>query len=95
MNHDLKITPAYFQAVIEGRKTFEIRQNDRGYQAGDTVTLQEWDDNMPRPSDWPPMRDQRWKFTRRSVVREVGYVTGFEQRPNWVVFSLLRIEGQN
>lgn len=44
MHHELKIEPPYFQAVIDGRKTFEIRKNDRGYNAGDTVLLREYDD---------------------------------------------------
>ena len=92
MNHDLKITPAYFHAVQDGRKTFEIRHNDRGYQAGDTVTLNEWDENMPRPADWLLMHHQNWKFTGRSLVKRIGYVTGYEQRPNWVVFSLIPVE---
>lgn len=39
MHHDLKIDEPYYQAVREGRKNFEIRFNDRGYQAGDTVRL--------------------------------------------------------
>lgn len=92
MNHDLKLTPPYFQAVMEGRKTFEVRQNDRGFQAGDSVTLKEWDENMPRPADFLHMHHQNWKLTGRTIVKKIGYVTGFEQRPNWVVFSLLPIE---
>lgn len=39
MNHKLKIEEPYYIAVVEGRKTFEIRFNDRGFQAGDTVEL--------------------------------------------------------
>jgi ASC-1-like (ASCH) protein len=38
-HHELKIEEPYFEAVCEGRKTFEIRLDDRGYQAGDTVEL--------------------------------------------------------
>ena len=41
--HILRTVPAYFQAVWEGRKTFEVRYDDRGYQAGDTVVLREYD----------------------------------------------------
>jgi hypothetical protein len=84
MNHDLKIAPAYFKAVIEGRKTFEIRKDDRGFQAGDTVTLAEYDDGdkgyyLP-PSD---------RFTGAKHEATIGYVTAFQQQPGYVVFSLL------
>lgn len=38
----LKIAPEYFQPLIEGRKPFEIRYNDRNYQVGDKVLLREY-----------------------------------------------------
>lgn len=76
MHHELKIAPAYFEAVISGRKTFEIRKDDRGYQAGDTVTLREWDDSFR-------------KHTTRTHSATIGYVTAYEQQPGYVVFSLL------
>ena len=38
-HHDLKIEERYLEEVIAGRKTFEIRFNDRDYQVGDTVSL--------------------------------------------------------
>ena len=47
---------------------------------------------MPRPADWLLMHHQNWKFTGRSLVKRIGYVTGYEQRPNWVVFSLIPVE---
>ena len=37
MMHNLKIREAYADAVADGRKNFEVRLNDRGYQAGDYV----------------------------------------------------------
>ena len=43
MNHKVKCHREYYQKVISGEKTFEIRLNDRGYKTGDTITLQEWD----------------------------------------------------
>lgn len=35
--HELKIEKQFADAVLDGRKTFEVRKNDRGYNAGDTV----------------------------------------------------------
>ena len=43
MKHELKIYPKYFEAIIDGKKTFEIRKNDRGFRVGDRVVLKEWD----------------------------------------------------
>ena len=42
MTHHLKIKPEYFQAVIDGKKPFEIRYNDRNFQTGDRVILEEY-----------------------------------------------------
>lgn len=39
--HDLKIKPLYFQAILDGRKSFEIRYNDRNYEEGDILILRE------------------------------------------------------
>lgn len=43
MIHDLKILPEYYRAVIERRKTFEVRKNDRNFKVGDRVNLMEYD----------------------------------------------------
>ena len=42
MTHHLKIKPEYFQAVIDGKKPFEIRYNDRNFKQGDRVILEEY-----------------------------------------------------
>ena len=41
--HNLKTWPDYYRAVASGQKPFEIRLNDRGYQLGDILHLQEWE----------------------------------------------------
>lgn len=40
--HPLKTWTEYFQAVNRGDKTFELRVNDRNFQNGDILLLQEW-----------------------------------------------------
>lgn len=37
MTHKIKICEAFADAVLRGDKTFEIRNNDRGYQTGDVL----------------------------------------------------------
>ncbi len=78
MHHDLKIKAPFFQAVVEGRKTFEIRDtSDRGFQAGDTVCLEEI--------------DRIGVITLRRASADIGYVCSYGQRENMVVFSLLNV----
>ena len=40
--HKLKIKTQYFEDVKNGRKTFELRKNDRDFKVGDTLLLEEY-----------------------------------------------------
>lgn len=44
-DHELKCWPDYFQAMLEDRKHFEIRKNDRSFRVGDTLFLKEFNIN--------------------------------------------------
>ena len=41
MIHALKIRCDYFDSVLSGEKTFEIRENDRDYRVGNMLALNE------------------------------------------------------
>lgn len=41
--HELKTWPEYFEAVCSGRKSFEVRKNDRDFKEGDILLLNKWD----------------------------------------------------
>lgn len=45
MNHELKILDKYFNEVKNGHKKFELRKNDRNYNIGDILILNEIDKN--------------------------------------------------
>lgn len=75
-HHDLKSYPDHFQPALEGRKTFEIRRNDRNYQPGDTVTLHEYS------------YDNGDHYTGRTHSGIVDYIDTFAQQDGYVVFSL-------
>jgi len=38
-HHTLKLKDEYWNEVFEGRKTFEIRKNDRNFKRSDTVSF--------------------------------------------------------
>lgn len=39
MKHELKILNEYLIPILEGKKTFEVRKNDRNYKVGDTIVF--------------------------------------------------------
>ena len=43
MIHELKTEQKYFKEVVAGRKTFEMRVNDRDFNVGDFLALNEID----------------------------------------------------
>ena len=51
MTHYLRIAPEYFEAVLSGAKTFEVRrEDDKTFAVGDMLILREWDFNrLPEP----------------------------------------------
>jgi hypothetical protein len=100
IEHELKSWPAFFQAIVDGRKNFEVRYDDRGFQAGDTVRLREFDPEL-RPTGLSiPERC----YTGREITAHIGYVLHAIPHPighglhqaghnleGYVVFSLLGV----
>jgi hypothetical protein len=56
-----KVWPEYFQAILDGKKTFELRLNDFDISEGDTLVLREWD---------PETKN----YTGKELEKKVGYV---------------------
>ena len=44
IRHDLKTLDRYYDAIVDGRKTFEVRLNDRAFQTGDIIRLRKVND---------------------------------------------------
>lgn len=79
--HHLKTWPEPFADLVARRKTFELRRDDRNYQVGDVLHLQEWNPNNRR-------------YTRAWVAAEVTHVlrgpsgVAFGLQPGYCVLSL-------
>lgn len=43
--HELRLYDRYFDAVVTGKKRFEIRKNDRDYKIGDVLIFIRCDDD--------------------------------------------------
>lgn len=82
--HELKILSCYFDAVASGIKTFEIRKNsDRGFQKGDVIKLVETEQTR-----WGP------RETGNSINAVITYVTNYEQKDDYVVFSFVTMPSE-
>jgi len=86
--HTLKTWPNFFDAIAEGRKTFEIRKNDRGFQTGDILELVKWDPN--RNVYVTRTGSTLMHFDHAAKVRvEVTYIlNGFGVEPESVVMGI-------
>lgn len=51
-SHKIKTLTQYFQKSITREKRFEIRKDDRKYQVGDWVTLEEWSPKSGYTGNW-------------------------------------------
>lgn len=76
-HHDLKLFAKYFQAIEEGRKTSEVRFDDRGYQVGDTVTLHEGQQEL-----------DGFKYTGRTVSARISFIDDFGLDSGYLNLSL-------
>lgn len=87
--HYLNTWPQFFDAVERGDKNFEVRKDDRAYQAGDTLILAYYDPNKPNDPTY-----------REPVTRLVTFVLAggqFGVEPGFVVMGLStppRTEGE-
>jgi hypothetical protein len=76
--HFLKVWPAYFERLKDGSKRFEVRKNDRDFQTGDYLVLDEWDPESEA-------------HTGRCVTKRVSYTLygpGHGIADGYVVMSL-------
>lgn len=78
MTHDIKINSRYFKDILLGKKTFEIRLNDRNYQVNDILKLHEVFGE---------------EYTGNQVMEKITYILSHKDFPEgipegYVVFSI-------
>lgn len=75
ITHNLKIRSEFFRAVSQGTKTFELRKDDRDYQAGDQIMLMEFEEG---------------RFTGNTIKKTITYkLAGFEGlQPGYCILAI-------
>lgn len=82
MIHALKIEKQYFEAVASGRKTFELRNNDRNFAVGDFLALNEVTKVITDTTETV--------LTGRCCLVEVDYILDSEEylQPGFVALAI-------
>lgn len=70
MTIEKKIWPEAFQAIVDGRKTYEVRLADFQCQPGDVLFLREWN-------------PESGEYSGRSIKKEVTYVKKTKDMKFW------------
>lgn len=65
-----KVWKKFFQDIIDGNKTFEVRLADFHCQVGDTLLLREWDETKN-------------KFTGRRLEKKIKYLVRTKELIFW------------
>lgn len=84
--HQLKTLGRYFDAVVRGDKTFEVRKNDRAFQTGDILELARLDDDGRHYSILPG--DRYEKITARYKITYLLQGGQFGIEPGYCVLGL-------
>lgn len=61
-----KILREYFEKVLDGSKTFEVRLADWACKEGDTLVLKEYD-------------TEKENYTGREITKKVGYISKLKE----------------
>lgn len=76
MVHDLKIEKKYYDRILSGEKTFEVRYNDRDYQTGDHLKL----NVIPKNGD---------KCDYKPIIKGIAYIhSGLGMQDNYIIIGL-------
>jgi ribosomal protein S17 len=74
MIHELKCWPDFYEAVLNGNKTFEVRKDDRGFKVGDILHLREWNPKTETYSGRELARTVTYILRGGQLGIEEGYV---------------------
>jgi len=70
MRHEKKVWSEYFQKILDGKKTYELRLADWECKESDILVLQEWN---------PETKE----YTGREIEKEVTYVGRTKNMTFW------------
>lgn len=79
-SHNVKCIQPFFGLIETGQKNYECRIDDRNYQEGDLIVLQEYD-------------SEKKTYSGKVMFFTVGYILRgpiYGVKDGWVIFSLIK-----
>jgi hypothetical protein len=92
MTHRLKLHPGPFGAAWDGLKPWEFRLNDRDFQVGHEVVLEEWD-----PAPYNKYHTASVGYTGRLITGHITYILreGYGIPEGYCIFTYERNQQTN
>jgi ASC-1-like (ASCH) protein len=79
VEHELKCHPIYFERIVSGQKTFEVRKNDRNFQVNDILILKEYD---------PELNNEHY-YPTNIYTAKIVYIETYAQQEGYVVLGIV------
>ena len=92
--HELKIKSEYFVEILQNRKFFELRRNDRNYQINDSLILCEIDDDGNKTGSYIVAKVMGILDKYEDVIKEGYVILSIRKEKSITVDDLKYISGQ-
>lgn len=85
--HELKLNIEFCDDVLNGKKTFEVRKNDRGFQTGDLIRFIPTDGTSYRKLDGRTIEHAKHEISERTY--RIKYIlNGWGIKNGYVVLGI-------
>lgn len=85
--HELKLNVEFCDDVLNGKKTFEVRKNDRGFQTGDLIRFIPTDGTFYRSLDGTVREHAKHEISERTY--RIKYIlNGWGIKNGYVVLGI-------
>lgn len=88
--HELKTDPQVFDDVVDGRKTFEIRKDDRGFEVGDMLVLRKTKHTGAEMANGAPLKYLGALYVYVTYILR-GPIYGLAD--GWVIMAIMPRDG--
>lgn len=92
--HNLKLDAKYFRSVKDGRKSFEIRKNDRDYKEGDLLLLRRYKHGQYGINSYSMINSfsESTEEEADTITAVITYVTNYAQQDGYVVLGIKLVD---